>query len=219
MAAGGLILAFYLIRWFLRLLVELYLVKDLVYIQVTLPRSDSKLDKEHETKKDFKEKTGIMNLVHNALWKMPTTSFRYTFTNFFLQHIKISYEMVYKEGQLYFFLVTYKSLFPTISQTITSVYPDAEVSIRGKKDYVSFTGSNSIVRTTSIGKSNDKYFPIKTYKYFEDDPLGTFTNVFGGLKKTDVAVYQIIAKPLSHRYNNKAKDIAGQYSKGKYQRG
>lgn len=119
---------------------------------------------------------------------------------------------------MYFFLVTYQSLFHTIEQTITSIYPDAEVIMRDKKQYVTFTGDHAVVRTTSIGKANDRYFPIKTYKYFEDDPLGTFTNVFGGLKHTDVAVYQIIAKPLSHRYNDKAKKIAGDYSKGKYKR-
>jgi hypothetical protein len=30
--------------------------KTLVYMKVTLPKTDSKLDKEKETKKDFKEK-------------------------------------------------------------------------------------------------------------------------------------------------------------------
>jgi hypothetical protein len=34
----------------------MYTVKRLVYIKITLPRADSKLDKEKETKKDFKEK-------------------------------------------------------------------------------------------------------------------------------------------------------------------
>lgn len=127
-----------MLRKLIRLLVELFLAKDLVYIQVTLPRSDSKLDKEHETKKDFKEKAGIMNLVHNALWKIPSTSLRHTVNNFLFNHIKLSYEIVYKEGQIYFFLVTYRSLFPTISQTITSVYTDAEVVMRDKKDYINF---------------------------------------------------------------------------------
>jgi hypothetical protein len=40
----------------IRLAVEMVLSRKLAYIQVTLPRTDSKLDKEHETKKDFKEK-------------------------------------------------------------------------------------------------------------------------------------------------------------------
>lgn len=198
---------------------ELLLSRHLVYIQVALPRSDSKLDKEHETKKDFKEKVGIMNLVHNSFWKISSTSLKYTILNAIFHHIKISYEIIYKDGQVYFYLVTYKSLFPTISQTITSIYPDAEVIVRDKKDYIGFSGSHSVVRTTSIKKTDDPYFPIKTYKYFEEDPLTTFTNVFGGLKKTDVAVYQIVAKPLSHSYNKKAKEVAGMYSKGKYKQG
>ncbi len=213
------IVALLVLWWILRFVFELFLTRNLVYIQVALPRSDSKLDKEHETKKDFKEKTGIMNLVHNSFWKISTTSLKYTILNALFNYIKISYEIIYKEGQVYFFIVTYKDLFPTMSQTITSVYPDAEVVIRNKKEYIEFSGNHGVVRTTSIRKVDDKYFPIKTYKYFEEDPLGTFTNVFGGLKKTDVAVYQITAKPLSHRYNNKAKEIAGLYSKGKYKQG
>ena len=124
-----------------------------------------------------------MNLVHNAFWKISTTSLKYTILNWIFNYIKISYEIVYKEGQVYFFLVTYKSIFPTISQAITSIYSDAEVVIRDKKDYINFTGNHSVVRTTSIRKTDDPYFPIKTYKYFEEDPLATITNVFGGLKK------------------------------------
>lgn len=114
---------------------------------------------------------------------------------------------------MYFFIVAYKRLFHTISQSLISIYPDAEVTIRKKSDFVDFRDHHSCIRTTSISKSEDRYFPIKTYKYFEEDPLSTFTNVFGGLKKTDIAVYQIIAKPLSHGYNRKAKKIAGDYSK------
>ena len=36
-----------------RLVFELYYSKNLRYLQITLPRADSKLDKERETKKDF----------------------------------------------------------------------------------------------------------------------------------------------------------------------
>lgn len=215
----GAIVAFFVIRWIVRLLLELWLARYLVYIQVSVPRSDSKLDKEHETKKDFKEKAGIMSLVHNSIWKVPSTSLKYTVLNAIFNHIKFSYEIIYKEWQVFFFIVTYRDLFPTINQTITSIYPDAEVVIRDKKDYITFQDQHSVVRTTSFRKDQDRYFPIKTYKYFEEDPLTTFTNVFGGLKQTDVAVFQVVAKPLSHRYNKKAKKVASEYSKGKYNRG
>jgi hypothetical protein len=174
----GVIIAFFVIRWLARLLFELLLSRHLVYIQVALPRSDSKLDKEHETKKDFKEKMGIMNLVHNAFWKISSTSLKYSILNMIFNHMKVSYEIIYKDGQVFFFLVTYRDLFPTISQAITSIYTDAEVVVRSKKEYIEFSGNHNVIRTTSIRKTDDPYFPIKTYKYFEEDPLTTFTNVF-----------------------------------------
>jgi hypothetical protein len=93
----GSIIAFFFLRWAIRLAFELWMSRSLVYIQVALPRSDSKLDKEHETKKDFKEKIGIMNLVHNSFWKISSTSLKYTILHAIFHHIKISYEIVYKE--------------------------------------------------------------------------------------------------------------------------
>jgi len=49
---------------------ELYYSKNLRYLQVTLPRADSKLDKEQATKKDFKEKAAIMSMFYKAIHKL-----------------------------------------------------------------------------------------------------------------------------------------------------
>ncbi|MEA3387499.1 MAG: hypothetical protein U9Q66_03875 [Patescibacteria group bacterium] len=40
----------------MRLTFEVINAKNMVYMKITLPKADSKLDKEKETKKDFKEK-------------------------------------------------------------------------------------------------------------------------------------------------------------------
>jgi hypothetical protein len=54
----------------LRFAFELYYAKNLRYLRITLPRSDSKLDKEKETKKDFKEKIGMMSMFYKAVHKL-----------------------------------------------------------------------------------------------------------------------------------------------------
>jgi len=54
----------------MRLLFELYYSKNLRYLKVTLPRADSKLDKEQATKKDFKEKAAIMSMFYKAIHKI-----------------------------------------------------------------------------------------------------------------------------------------------------
>ncbi|MDQ7023412.1 MAG: hypothetical protein Q9M97_07970 [Candidatus Gracilibacteria bacterium] len=59
------------------------------------------------------------------------------------------------------------------------------------------------MRAASLGKENDDVYPIKTFKYLEDDPLNNFINVFGGLDKIDSAVYQVVIKPEPSRWNKK----------------
>lgn len=172
------VVTFYFIRWLLRIIFEIWLAKELVYIQVTLPRSDSKLDKEKETKKDFKEKIGIMAMVYKSLHKLDTASLKYSFIDFFFNHIKVSMEMVFKKGQLYFYVVTYEDFVDLVSQQINSVYPDAEIKKLPREDYVKLDRENKNLWTSGIRKDEDKFFPIKTYKYFEEDPLSNLSSNF-----------------------------------------
>ena len=162
----------------MRLTYEVMMTPRMRYMKVTLPRADSKLDKEQDTKKDFKEKIGIMTLFYKSVHKISTISAWNTILNFIFCHAKISLEMIYSQGQVHFYLAAYQEHMTLI-----------------------------------ISKRNDDIYPLKTYKYFEDDPLSSFTNNFGSLKKTDVASIQIVMKPLGHSWNRKAKKAAGLVAK------
>ena len=101
-----------------------------------------------------------------------------------------------------------------VSQHITSIYNDAEVRIIDKqKEYINIKPMKYTLRASSLGKENDDAFPIRSFKYLEDDPLNNFTNVFSSLDKEDKAVYQIIIKPIGSRWNRKAKNAASLVAK------
>ena len=87
---------FVLIFKSIRLLFEMYYSKNLRYMKVSLPRADSKMDKEKETKKDFKEKIGIMSMFYKAIHKLSEAGLRDTMLNFFFGHSKVSLELVYE---------------------------------------------------------------------------------------------------------------------------
>ena len=216
------ILAFVLIAWIslkiLRLGYEILMSGRLIYMKVTLPRADSKLDKERETKKDFKEKVGIMTVFYKSVHNLTQSSAFDTITNFIFRHAKISLELMYHDGMVHFYAVGYKEHISLIIQQITSNYPDAEVKIIQKKDFPEIKPLGFTMQAASIGKVTDDVFPLKTYKYFEDDPLSTFTNNFGSLKKTDVASIQVVMKPLGQSWNRKAKKAAGLVAKGEYKK-
>jgi hypothetical protein len=187
-------------------------------MKVTLPRADSKLDKEQDTKKDFKEKIGIMTLFYKSVHKISTISAWNTILNFIFAHAKISLEMVYSGGQVHFYIAAYEEHMTLITQQVTSNYPDAEVKLISKSDLPEIKPRWYALEAASVSKRNDDIYPLKTYKYFEDDPLSSFTNNFGSLKKTDVASIQIVMKPLGHSWNRKAKKAAGMVAKWEYKK-
>jgi hypothetical protein len=202
----------------IRLAFELYYAKNIRYLKITLPKADSKLDKEKETKKDFKEKIGIMSMFYKAIHKLSEAGLRDTLLNFFFGHSKISLELVYKDGEVNFFIVTYQSYVDLVSQHITSIYNDAEILQVEEKEYIDLKPAGYKMRAASLGKEHDDVFPIKTFKYLEDDPINNFTNVFGGLEKEDRAVYQMVIKPTTSRWNKKALKAARMIAKGKYKK-
>jgi hypothetical protein len=207
------ILVFFALLKLIRLAYEIYAAKNLIYMRITLPRADSKLDKEKETKKDFKEKTGIMSIFYKGIHKISEATLAETLLNILFNHAKISLELVYDQGQVSFYAVTYSDYASLISQQITSNYPDAEVKIVSKEEYGDIKPAGYTLRTASIYKKNDDIYPIKTYKYFEDDPLSSITNNIGNLKKTDRAAFQVVIKPLGSSWNKKAKKAAGDVAK------
>ncbi len=198
-----------------RLAYELFFARELVRVRVLLPRADSKLDKEKETKKDFKEKIGIMSVFLKSIHKMGDMTLVESVTSFLFNHAKISFELVYDKGLVYFYFVTYRRFFTLVSQQLTSNYPDAELTVVDPKDYVDMKPRGHTLRCSSVYKVHEDFFPVKTFKYFEDDPLNNFTNVFGSLGKDDCAVYQIVAKPLGSGWNKRSKKMASMMAKGK----
>jgi len=211
--------ALYIVFKIIRLLFELYYSKNLRYLKVTLPRADSKLDKEQATKKDFKEKAWIMSMFYKAIHKLAEAWLKDTFLNAVFGHSKISLELVYDQWQVTFFIVTYKNYVNLISQHLTSMYNNAEILVVDpKKDYVNLKKPWYKLRAASLWKEHDDVFPIKTYKYLEDDALNNFINVFGGLNKDDSAVYQVVIKPEWSSWNKKAKKAASEVAKWKYKK-
>lgn len=216
----GLLVLFLLILLFyklIKLLFELYYAKNLVYLKITLPKADSKLDKERETKKDFKEKIGMMTMFYKAIHKLSEAWLKDSVLDFIFGHSKVSLELVYDMWEVHFYMVTYKNYVNLVTQHITSIYTDAEVrKVDKEKEYIKLKPAGYTARAASLGKENDDVYPIRSFKYLEDDPLNNLSNVFGGLSKEDKAIFQIVIKPASWSWNDKALKAARLVAKWEY---
>ncbi|MBD3360868.1 type IV secretion system DNA-binding domain-containing protein, partial [Candidatus Peregrinibacteria bacterium] len=63
------------------------------------------------------------------------------------------------------------------------------------------------------------WFPIKTFKVIENDPLNNLTNVFTKLTEDETAVIQIVIRPKSDRWTKKAREHGEAFFKGKKKTG
>ena len=188
----------YALKWLIKLARIIYLhhtAKHLVYIKVTLPRSDSKMDQEKRTEKDFKEKVAVMAQLYRALYEIREMNLWNMIKTKIWQADNISFELFLEKHQLSFYVVVNEYYQSIIEKQITSFYKDADIQV-GKEPYTLFEKGKK-VRGYFMYTKRDYWFPIHSYKVMEQDPLNDVANVLSKLQPDEKACIQMIINPVA----------------------
>lgn len=181
--------------------------KHLIYMKVELPRSDSKIDQEKRTEKDFKEKVAIMSQLYRAIYEIRELNLWNMIKTKIWQADNISFELFVENQELGFYIVMNKSYEKIIEKQVTTFYSDADIKI-SNKPYNLFEKGKS-VKSYCMYTSKDYWYPINTYKNLEQDPLNDIANVFSKLLPTEKAAIQIIVNPTKDSKWNKTTEEMG----------
>jgi len=173
---------------------EKNLSKDLVYLQISLPRSDSKMDQEKRTEKDFKEKVAIMSQLYRALYEIRELDLWNKIKTRIWQADNISFELFVEKQQLYFYVVVNDYYRNIVEKQITTFYKDADVKIT-EKPYNLFEKGKS-VKSYYMYAKKPFFYPINMYKTMEQDPLNELANVLSKLTPEEKAGIQMIINPV-----------------------
>jgi hypothetical protein len=202
----------YIIVYNVRFTYAWWMGKRLVCMKVLLPRSDSKIDQEKRTEKDFKEKVAIMEQLYRALWEVRNLTF-WQFLHFWIfRYATISFEMFVESGELTFYVLTQPSLVSIVEKQITAFYSDAEVSLQKTPEIrpkgMKMVGYNMITKK--------KYFyPIRSYDEMQDDPLNDIANVMSKMDPDERATIQVVLTPtFSDKWTKSMKAFANAKFKG-----
>ena len=187
--------------------------KTLVKFKVLLPRSDSKIDQEKRTEKDFKEKIAVMEQLYRALWEVRSLTVWQIIHFWIFRYRIVSFETYVENGLITFYVVTEPSLATIVEKQITSFYPEAEVTPQETPDIrpkgYKMVGYN-------MGFKKGFMYPIRFYEQMQDDPLNGFANVLSKLGEKDRAAIQIVLTPsFSAKWGQKARKFASARFKGK----
>lgn len=180
--------------------------KQLVHLRVTLPREESPKDKEKSEEKDFKEKVAIMEQFFRNIHELSELSLQNIIrTRIFKDNI-VSFEYVAQNKVVDFYVILHKRYEELINKQITSYYPHAEIQL---VEPINIQPKGNRLKCYFAYQKSPYYYPIKTYKTLENDPLNNLTNIFSKFENTDVASIQIVVRPKSTKKWKKKVEEAG----------
>lgn len=168
--------------------------ENFVFLEITVPRSDSKQDYEQKTEKDFREKVQMMIQFFRALTELTEMNLWNLLRSKIWEAEKISFEMLMEKRELKFFVVVDQYYQSILEKQITSFFPSANIEIT--EDYELKTRDN-VVNGFYLYTENDYWFPIKDMKEMENDPLNDLANAFSKLDEDEKAVLQVVINPKS----------------------
>jgi len=199
----------------LRVSHDFYRRHDNVFIRVTMPREETQKDKEKAQDKDFREKIAIMEQLYRALSELKELSLMNRLKVWIFQCNNISFEIAAQFKQIQFYIVTYKEYSGLVDKQITAFYPDADLQFSNEPPVVHAKGNHC--RAYYLFEKKLNWYPIKTYKEMENDPLNDLTNVLSKLEKDEYSTIQFVIRPISDRWHKKAEDFGTVLFKGKKQ--
>ena len=197
---------------FSRFIYQSHQSKHLIFLKVILPREDSQKDKEKDTEKDFREKISVMTQFFRNLSETRELNPINKIKVFFFKHNIFSFELVAHEKVIDFYVTTPAYYREIIEKQITSYYPAAD--IQPCEPYEIVTPGNKIKGFYAY-EAKKFWFPIKTYKTIENDPLNDLTNIFTRLNDGETAAIQLVIRPRDDKWAKKAEEFGEAYFKGK----
>jgi hypothetical protein len=188
--------------------------RRLVTLRVILPRSDSKVDQEQRTEKDWKERLAVMEQLFRALHEVKALTIWDILHFFIWRYNPMSFELFLTDNLIRFYVVTRPNLLSIIEKQITSFYKDAEVIPESGTPDIHPKGTRLVGYFQRLKKWYA--YPLRFYEHMQEDPLNGLTNVLSKLEEGERATIQIVVTPiLSQGWSHHAKALAEAGFKGK----
>jgi len=124
-----------------------------------------------------------------------------------------SFEMVTRDNLIYFYIDIPKKMQPFIEQQIHGQYPYAEIDIM--TDYNIFTETSTILGAYLV-PTQKGFFPFKSYKTMESDPLGGILNALAKAEADNSALaIQFVVRSAHKKWRRKGIEVVREVKKGK----
>ena len=126
-----------------------------------------------------------------------------------------SFEIIAKDGFIHYYAIVPAVLTETVKQAIQSAYPTARVEEKREENIFSPRGTIDNIAGAELTLQKDPYYPIATYEDTKHDAMRALLNALGAVKQDEGATVQILFRPVSKNWAERAKQYIENIKKGK----
>jgi hypothetical protein len=180
---------------------------DWVFLEIQMPQQSAEDQGQTKTEEDKK------NLIAVAEQLFTTLSEAGGQKGFFQPKDYISFEIVCVDKKVSFYINCPKRLQELVEKQIQAQYPHAFIEV--SRGYNPFQKGGE-VEVTELRPSKKYFYPIRTYKSMESDPLNSLTNAMSKLLEQEAAVIQCIVSPAGTAWQREPRHIALEIQQGKH---
>jgi len=127
----------------------------------------------------------------------------------------VSLEIISKKGLVFFYIGAPEVFRDSIEKNVLAQYPDAIVETDKDRGFSVFKDMEGEVAAGNLRLLKKFFFPIKTYRYLEYDPLNGIVNALSKLGPEQNAGMQILIRPTDNTWRFALDKVAKNIQAGK----
>ncbi len=210
---GGIIVAVFvaraLLRYWYKKVIGLKKVIFLVRVPKEAAEKKSELEKQ-KTLQEIQEEIASGEKLFAAIGGLRAER---GVIRWFLGRIDLfSFEIVVREGLVWFYVATPPRYAQYVKEQIHALYNNAQ--IEEVEDYNIFS-PKGIIEGGYLTLKHAALFPLKSYRKLEADPLDAITNALSHIDKADGAVIQFVVRSARKHWRKYGAKVAIEMQKGK----
>lgn len=159
--------------------------------------------------RDPKDLIGVMEPLFASLHHFYLSSFKHTF---WYGQPTFSFEITAHHGEIFFYVVAPVLYIEQVERQIHAQYPDAHIETAFDHDiFLEKEGESAV---GSLQLLRPRIFPIRTYKYVENDPLNAIANSLSKVNNGGATI-QILVQPTDQTWQKGTEEALQNVQQGK----
>ncbi|MBI4433551.1 type IV secretion system DNA-binding domain-containing protein [Candidatus Uhrbacteria bacterium] len=204
------VVGFFVARAIVRRSVMLRAAFDLVVLQVLVPKDAQSGERADQSIQKIQEAIAKTEVFFTAIGGLRAErGMRSWFRG---RTDQVSFEIVAHDGQIKFFVAVPNALRSFLEEQLHAQRSDAYIDVA--KDYNIFQ-PNGVVLGTTLTLKRSGFFPVKSYKKLDSDPLDGLTNAMSKVTELEGAALQFVVRSARKEWRSGGVSIASKMQQGK----